>query len=140
QKNGTVLLRNSTRKRRMSSLKTNRMVVSYTSRIVRKIDAACLAIMLMMAFLVGLFAPLSQVIAATAAASTWTASEAVRSHQHISLRPKNAITFEIKFKNTGNQTWRNDGNNFVALATVDPEKRRSPFQHTYWNQEYYRPA
>lgn len=121
----------------MSSLKTNRMVVSYTSRISRKIDAACLAVMLMMAFLFGLFAPLASTVAATA---TWKASEAVRSHQNVGLRPKAAMTFEIKFKNTGNQTWRNSGTNFVALATVEPEKRKSLFQHSYWNEEFYRPA
>lgn len=76
---------------------------------------------------------------AQAATVAWQGQETVRSHQSITLKPGSAMTFEIKFKNTGTQTWRNDTANFVALATVDPEKHRSPLQHTFWN-EYFRPA
>ncbi len=87
------------------------------------------------------FAPVSAATAATTAAVTapWQGAESTRSHQGISLLPGTAMTFEIKFKNTGTQTWRNDGTNFVALATVDPEKHTSKLQHTFW-EEPYRPA
>lgn len=69
----------------------------------------------------------------------WQGQETVRSHQSVQMKPGAAFTFEIKFKNTGTQIWRNDGANFVAIATVDPEKRRSKFQHSFW-EETYRPA
>lgn len=76
---------------------------------------------------------------ASAATPAWQGQETVRSHTAIQLKPGAAFTFEIKFKNTGTQTWRNDGANFVAIATVGPEKRRSKFQHAFWN-DYFRPA
>lgn len=70
----------------------------------------------------------------------WTGKEEVRSHQKINLKPGAAITFTIKFKNTGVPTWKNDGPNFVALATTDPEKRISAFKHAFWNEVDYRPG
>lgn len=70
----------------------------------------------------------------------WTAKEEVRSHRQLNLKPGSAITFTIKFKNTGQTTWTNDGPNFVALATSDPEVRHSPFQHAFWSEVYYRPG
>lgn len=85
-----------------------------------------------------MFASVS-VPSASAATPAWQGQETLRSHQAIQLKPGAAFTFEIKFKNTGTQTWRNDGANFVAVATVGPEKRRSKFQHAFWN-DYFRPA
>ena len=86
--------------------------------------------------LLSLFAPFLPVSAATKA---WQGQEVTRSHQSISLLPGGAMTFEIKFKNTGSQTWKKDGTNFVALATVDPEKHASKLKHAFW-EETYRPA
>lgn len=82
---------------------------------------------------------ISPVAASAATKVAWQAQETARSHQAISLLPGGAMTFEIQFKNTGTMIWRNDGANFVALATVDPEKHKSKLQHTFW-EEYFRPA
>lgn len=74
------------------------------------------------------------------AAASFSGEETVRSHQKIELKPGAAITFIIKFKNTGSATWRNGSANFVALATVDPVKRESDFKHAFWNEVHYRPG
>ncbi len=76
----------------------------------------------------------------SAAQSEWNAQEVVRSHKSIKMKPGSALTFEIHFKNMGNTTWKNTGSSFVALATVDPEKRSSVFRHSLWPDEIYRPA
>ncbi len=73
------------------------------------------------------------------AANTHKGQETVRSHGVINLKPGAAITFEIHFKNTGTAAWKNSGANFVAVATVDPEKRDSVFEHKFWDASF-RPA
>lgn len=84
-----------------------------------------------------LFFPLAQSVQA---ASSYTATEVVRSHKTIKMKPGAEMTFEIHFKNTGTATWKNSGSNFVAIATVDPEKRESAFKHLFWPDVHYRPA
>ncbi|TSC56440.1 MAG: stage II sporulation protein D [Parcubacteria group bacterium Gr01-1014_18] len=48
------------------------------------------------------------------------------------MKPKAAVTVELRFKNTGNQTWVNSGQPFLQLITAGPDKRASVFRHTFW--------
>ncbi len=108
------------------------MLQTHTSRTYKKAQRAVAGLLLA-------FSALLPSLPAAAATPAWAGSETVRSHQSVSLLPGAAFTFEIKFKNTGSKTWRNDGANFVALATVEPEKHSSKLRHSFW-EEPYRPA
>ncbi|MFH1366368.1 MAG: SpoIID/LytB domain-containing protein [Patescibacteria group bacterium] len=57
----------------------------------------------------------------------------------IKIEPGKALTFEVDFKNRGTTTWRNTGQNFIALNVSDPAGRTSLFKHSFW-KKYYRPA
>lgn len=54
----------------------------------------------------------------------------------INIEPGKAITIELKFKNTGNYTWSNSSYNFLALATVSPEMRKSVFRYKNWEEAF----
>lgn len=103
----------------------------YNFWLAKKTGQAFMAVFLFLAILI----PTKQVFAEEG----YTAQETVRSHHALNLKPGNAITFIIKFKNTGTRTWYNSGANFVSLATVEPIKRQSVFQHSFW-EENYRPG
>lgn len=68
-------------------------------------------------------------------AASFSGVEEVRSHQKITLKPNAAITYTIKFKNTGTSTWSNSGANFVAAATT-PNLRTSAYAHIFWEEPY----
>lgn len=88
-----------------------------------------------------LLLPFSKAYSAQEQVLPWKGQEVVRSHAEIKMRPGAEMTFEIHFKNVGTETWKNDGPNFVALATIDPAKRTSSFHHKFWPDEVtYRPA
>lgn len=55
------------------------------------------------------------------------------------LDPGKRMTIEIKFRNTGRATWRNNGQHFIALNVTNPPGRQSVFQDISWVQKY-RPA
>lgn len=54
----------------------------------------------------------------------------------IYIYPGKAITFEIKFENTGTATWQNYGENYTELVTNDPVLRDSDFKHKFWPKDY----
>jgi len=54
----------------------------------------------------------------------------------IKMTSGKAVTLELKFKNTGTATWKNDGANLVALNLSEPYGRKSPFQHKWWRAKY----
>lgn len=62
-----------------------------------------------------------------------------QSAEVIQLASGASVSVLVEFKNTGNVTWRNTGEHFVALNVQDPSGRRSAFQDVSWI-EYYRPA
>ena len=64
----------------------------------------------------------------------YSAKEVSRSFKSLYIKPGAAITFEIKYENTGTKTWVNDGPNFLEIATNDPVKRKSEFQHQFWEK------
>ncbi|MFH0804767.1 MAG: SpoIID/LytB domain-containing protein [Patescibacteria group bacterium] len=73
--------------------------------------------------------------------AVYQATEVQRSHGGtLVLRPGQAMTFWIDFKNTGLKTWYNTGSEFIALNVADPAGHVSLFQHDYWKEYYYRPA
>src|SRR3989338_6079155 len=47
--------------------------------------------------------------------------------------------FSVGFKNTGTETWKNSGANFVSAYTWDPKYRASPFQDASW-RSFRQPA
>ena len=66
----------------------------------------------------------------------YNAEEVSRTSGEIHIKPNTAITFEIKYKNTGTETWLNYGENFMELVTVEPELRKSFFFHKFWEKSY----
>ncbi len=75
-----------------------------------------------------------------AAAATTPAYQGEKVSQNyntvIGLTYGNAITFEVKYKNTGTATWENGGANLVALNLSGPYGRKSSFQHKWWRARY----
>ncbi len=69
------------------------------------------------------------------AAEAFEGELVARSHRSIKIKPGGALTFTIKFKNTGTSTWKNNGANFVAIATT-PNLRTSEYQHAFWEAPY----
>lgn len=59
--------------------------------------------------------------------------------ESLGIKTGEEISFWADIKNTGNTTWVNSGENFVALNTTDPAGRESSFQHSSW-LETYRPT
>ena len=57
----------------------------------------------------------------------------------LGIKTGEEINYWMEIKNTGNTTWTNSGDNFVALNTTDPAGRVSDFQHSSW-LENYRPT
>ena len=57
----------------------------------------------------------------------------------LSIEADQKTTYWIDLKNTGNTTWYNSGDNFIALNATDPAGRESSFQHGSWLSPY-RPA
>ena len=66
----------------------------------------------------------------------FSAVEISKSAQVLKMKPKSALTLEVKYKNTGKKTWLNSGNNYLEIVTADPVKRESPFVHKYWEKPY----
>lgn len=60
----------------------------------------------------------------------------IKPTSEIKIDPGKAITIELKFKNTGNYTWSNNNYNFLALATIGPEMRKSLFKHQSWEEAF----
>ncbi|MFA6099192.1 MAG: SpoIID/LytB domain-containing protein [Patescibacteria group bacterium] len=58
----------------------------------------------------------------------------------ISVKPGQAFTFWVDFKNTGLKNWYNNNGHFVALNVTDPIGRVSDFKHDFWSEYYYRPT
>lgn len=54
----------------------------------------------------------------------------------IYMKPNSAITFEVKFENTGTATWQNYGENYTELVTDEPVLRDSVFEHKFWPKKY----
>lgn len=63
-----------------------------------------------------------------------------QSHEYIRLAPGKSFTVSAEYKNTGTATWSATDNNFIALNVDQPAGRISAFQHSFWNEHYYRPA
>ncbi|MDD4607249.1 MAG: SpoIID/LytB domain-containing protein [Patescibacteria group bacterium] len=73
-------------------------------------------------------------------AASYTAQRVEQSYPYvINLTPGKGFTFWVKFKNTGTATWRNSGDNLVALNLAKPYGRHSTFQHDFW-PSYYCPT
>lgn len=70
----------------------------------------------------------------------YQAQEVGRSNSVLNLNSGQAVTVWVDFLNTGQSTWYNYGDNFVALNVANPTGRTSPFQHEFWNEYNYRPA
>ncbi len=70
----------------------------------------------------------------------YQAQEVDRSNSVLNLNPGTAITVWVDFLNTGQATWYNTGDHFLALNVANPAGRHSAFQHAFWNEEYYRVA
>ncbi|MFA5051684.1 MAG: CAP domain-containing protein [Patescibacteria group bacterium] len=62
-----------------------------------------------------------------------------QSADDLAIKPLEQVSFWVEFKNTGNTTWTNAGNYFIALNVTNPAGRHSPFEDVSW-QSYYRPA
>lgn len=62
-----------------------------------------------------------------------------QSAKDLAIKPLEQVSFWIEFKNTGNTTWTNTGDYFVALNVTNPAGRHSPFEDASW-KSYYRPA
>jgi peptidoglycan hydrolase-like amidase len=69
----------------------------------------------------------------------YQAEEVSRSNYIINLNPDQAFTVWVDFLNTGQATWYNHGDHYIALNATDPAGRHSSFQHEFW-KEYYRPC
>ncbi|MFH1838624.1 MAG: hypothetical protein ABH808_04015 [Candidatus Kuenenbacteria bacterium] len=54
----------------------------------------------------------------------------------LEIEANKEISFEVKFKNKGSVTWRNDGKNYLALNTTDLSERESVFAHSSWPYFY----
>lgn len=54
----------------------------------------------------------------------------------LGIKTGELINYWVKIKNTGNTTWLNSGENFVALNTTDPAGRASAFYHPSWTEDY----
>lgn len=61
------------------------------------------------------------------------------SDEQYALLPGSTAIVWVDFKNTGNTSWNNGGDHFVALNVTDPAGRASPFHDPTW-VETYRPA
>lgn len=68
----------------------------------------------------------------------YQAQEIGRSNSVLNLNPGSAVTVWVDFLNTGQATWHNNGEHFLALNVANPTGRHSAFQHASWNEEYYR--
>ncbi len=66
----------------------------------------------------------------------WQAEQISKSFEEIEIAPGGAFTFEVKFKNTGTATWRNNDNHFIALNVTGPPGRQSALRHDYWPADY----
>ncbi|HEX9664705.1 MAG TPA: SpoIID/LytB domain-containing protein [Patescibacteria group bacterium] len=78
-------------------------------------------------------------ISSVEAKTSHAGQKIVQTYNEINIAPNKEIIFEVHFKNIGTATWSNSGPNFVALATISPEKRDSSFADSSW-EEVYRPA
>ncbi|MBU0597807.1 hypothetical protein KKF61_02305 [Patescibacteria group bacterium] len=72
--------------------------------------------------------------------SPYQAKEVDRSNAVVNLEPGQAVTVWVDFLNTGQATWRNTGNNYVAVNASGPAGRDSLFRHEFWKEHPYRPA
>ena len=69
----------------------------------------------------------------------YQAREINRSNAILNLNPGQAVTVWVDFLNTGQATWYNDNDNFIAINVAEPTGRVSSFQHDFWPQ-IYRPG
>ncbi|MDD5567086.1 MAG: SpoIID/LytB domain-containing protein [Patescibacteria group bacterium] len=72
--------------------------------------------------------------------SQYKAELVSQNYPNMTILAGRAFTFEVRFKNTGNAAWTNNGKHFVAFNVTDPASRHSSFQHVTWKEYYYRPA
>ncbi|XOU94271.1 MAG: SpoIID/LytB domain-containing protein [Candidatus Kerfeldbacteria bacterium] len=70
----------------------------------------------------------------------YQAQEIDKSNSTLNLDPGTAITVWVDFLNTGQSTWYNTGDHFVAMNVTNPAGRHSEFQHKFWGSDYYRPS
>ncbi len=63
-----------------------------------------------------------------------------KSYVKINIQSGRAITYEVRFKNTGQVAWTRNGQHFIALNVTNPTGRLSPFKHQFWSEYYYRPT
>lgn len=59
-------------------------------------------------------------------------AEKVMGSSHVAMRPGERRTVTFGFKNTGTQTWRQGGGQWVSLYTYDPKYHRSVFEDASW--------
>ena len=69
---------------------------------------------------------------AQAALHGYAAQEMVRTAYIVELQPGEVKEFTIAFKNTGSQTWRPEGANFISIYTYEPKYRGSAFRDSSW--------
>ncbi len=80
------------------------------------------------AFFVSLFAFVQPTFAAAYAAEIVSVTD----DGVITMAPGEKVTVDVSFKNTGTETWKNDGPGFVSLYTHGPKYRRSVFDPGTW--------
>ncbi len=68
----------------------------------------------------------------------YQAQEINRSNSILNLNPGTAVTVWVDFLNTGQATWYNTGDHFVAMNVTNPAGRKSKFQHKFWGTDNYR--
>ncbi len=71
-------------------------------------------------------------------AESYSAKLVSQSAQRINIQAGKALTAWVDFKNTGTVAWNNTGSYFIALNATNPPGRVSPFQHNYWDEQFYR--
>ncbi len=71
-------------------------------------------------------------VSAQAATAKWSAKEVQRSAKQVQVAPGRSIDFTVAFKNTGSQTWVQDGDRFVSVYTYSPKYRASKFADVSW--------
>lgn len=80
-------------------------------------------------------APVSAPVAETVASSAEFKAELVdKGGIEWQIMPEEHALLNLKFKNTGTQTWKNSGANYLSLYTWSPKYRKSYFEDFSWKE------
>lgn len=72
--------------------------------------------------------------AATVSSASYKAKMIDRTASSLTMKPGETKTYSISFKNTGTATWKNSGDRFVSIYTMDSKYRVSPFFDNSWRK------